>query len=128
MKIIPLPIFDSIENIIDENDYSYLKGDYDLNDIKIAKKFLKSYKGSLGTFNSYRREIERLIHWCALITNKTLKELKRDDIESFIHFCQKPPKSWIGKTKPPRFLVKDGIRIPNSKWRPFIVKLSKIER
>src|SRR5262249_27293995 len=43
-------------------------------------------------------------------------------------FCQNPPKSWIGKTKPPRFLVKDGIRIPNLKWRPFVVKLSKIER
>ncbi|PIQ43113.1 MAG: integrase [Gammaproteobacteria bacterium CG11_big_fil_rev_8_21_14_0_20_46_22] len=128
MKIIPLPIFDSIENITDENDYSYLKEGYDLNDIKIATKFLKSYKGSQGTFNSYRREIERLIHWCVLITNKSLKELKRDDMENFIHFCQKPPKSWIGKTKPPRFLVKDGIRIPNTKWRPFIVKLSKIER
>lgn len=117
----------SIENITNENDYSYLKEGYHLNDIQIATRFLKSYKGSQGTFNSYRREIERLIHWCALITNKSLKELKRDDIESFIHFCQKPPKSWIGKTKPPRFLVKDGIRIPNTKWRPFIVKLSKIE-
>lgn len=128
MKTIPLALFDSIENINNENDYSYLKEGYDLNDIKIAIKFLKSYKGSQGTFNSYRREIERLIHWCVLITNKSLKKLNREDIENFIHFCQKPPKSWIGKTKPPRFLVKDGIRIPNTKWRPFIVKLSKIER
>ncbi|PNT85870.1 tyrosine-type recombinase/integrase [Coxiella burnetii] len=128
MKTVPLALFDSIENITAGNDYSYLKGIYDLDDIKIATKFLKSYKGSQGTFNSYRREIERLIHWCALITNKSLKALKRDDIENFIYFCKKPPKTWIGETKPPRFIIKDGVRIPNPKWRPFIVKLSKIER
>lgn len=128
MKIIPLAIFDSIDNIDNKNDYSYLNSSYDLSDIKIATEFLKSYHTSQGTFNSYRREIERLIHWCALIANKTLKDLKRQDIENFIHFCQKPPKTWIGKTKPPRFLIKDGIRIPNPIWRPFIVQLSKIER
>lgn len=128
MKTIPLPIFDSIEYITDKNDYSYLKGDYDPNDIKIATRFLKSYKNSQGTFNSYRREIERLIHWCALITNKSLKKLKRDDIENFIHFCKKPPKLWIGTTKPPRFITKEGARVPNPKWHPFIVKLSKMER
>ncbi len=92
MKTVPLALFDSIENITAGNDYSYLKGIYDLDDIKIATKFLKSYKGSQGTFNSYRREIERLIHWCALITNKSLKALKRDDIENFIYFCKNHPK------------------------------------
>lgn len=124
----PLPLFDSIEHINSKNDLSYLDGHYDLDDIKIASKFLKSYTGSQGTFNSYRREIERLVHWCALIANKSLKEVKRDDIENFISFCQKPPKSWIGKTKPARFVVKDGIRVPNPEWRPFVVAVSKIER
>ncbi len=128
MSKVPLSLFDSIDNINNENDYSYLNDSYDLNDIDISKQFLKSYAGSKGTFNSYRREIERLLHWTVLIENKSLKELKREDIENFIHFCQKPPKSWIGKTKPHRFIVKDDLRIPNSKWRPFIVKLAKIER
>ena len=91
-------------------------------------QFLKSYKSSQGTFNSYRREIERLIHWCALISEKSLGKLKRDDIEAFITFCQKPPKTWIGKTKPPRFIVKNCIRSPNPKWRPFVVTISKIQR
>ncbi len=109
-------------------DYSYLDPVYNIKDIKIATHFLNAYKGSQGTFNSYRREIERLIHWCVLIANKSLSLLKRDDIECFIEFCQKPPKSWIGTTKPARFLVKEGKRIPNTKWRPFIVNLSKIER
>lgn len=126
-SIIPLPLFDSIEYIEFQSDFSYLEAGYQLRDIKIVIDFLKSYRGSLGTFNSYRREIERLMHWCALISKITLKKLKRNDIESFIKFCQKPPKEWIGKTKPPRFIVKDGQRIPNSAWRPFIVTVSKAE-
>lgn len=128
VTITPLPLFDSLEHIASENDYSYLKDRYHLDDIMIAFKFLKSYTGSQGTFNSYRREIERLIHWCILVMNKTLKTLKREDIENFISFCQKPPKAWIGKTKPARFIIKDGKRIPNAEWRPFIVNVSKIER
>lgn len=128
MKIIPLALFDSIENINDKNDYGYLSKNYDLNDIKLAVKFLSSYKDSQGTFNSYRREIERLIHWSTLFAKKPLKTLKREDIEQFIHFCQKPPKSWIGKTKPPRFIVKEALRIPNPVWRPFVVNISKIQR
>lgn len=123
----PLPLFDTLEFISEETSFDYLSTAYNLKDIYKAIHFLKSYKGSQGTFNSYRREIERLIHWCALIANKNLKQLKRNDIEDFIQFCQKPPKSWIGKTKPARFITKNGARIPNPKWRPFVVTLSKIE-
>jgi len=84
----PLPLFDSIE-YFDKNDFQYLTDSYFLNDIKIAVSFLKSYKEAQGTFNSYRREIERLLHWSALILQKPLNELRRNDIESFIKFCQK---------------------------------------
>lgn len=120
-----LPLFDSIEYIDLQHDFSYLKTGYQLRDIKVVIEFLKSYRGSQGTFNSYRREIERLLHWCALISKTTLKKLKRNDIEEFIKFCQKPPKEWIGKTKPPRFIVQNGKRIPNAEWRPFVVTVSK---
>ena len=124
----PLPIFDSIEYIHLQHDFSYLSPGYHIKDIKIAIEFLKSYRGSQGTFNSYRREIERLLHWCALISKTTLKKIKRNDIEEFIDFSLKPPKGWIGKTKPPRFILKNGVRVPNSKWRPFIVSVSKAAR
>lgn len=123
----PLPLFDSIEYIHLQHDFSYLPSGYQSKDIKIAIEFLKSYRGSLGTFNSYRREIERLLHWCALVSKTTLKKLKRNDIENFIQFSLKPPRVWIGKTKPSRFIMKDGERIPNAKWRPFIVTVSKAE-
>ena len=122
-----LPIFDSIEYLEKQNDFSYLSDTFNLQDIKQAQIFLKSYKGSLGTFNAYRREIERLIQWCALITNKSLKDLKRDDIEEYIKFCQKPPKEWIGTHRPPRFIVKDDVRISNFEWKPFITTLSKAD-
>jgi site-specific recombinase XerD len=126
-QVSPLALFDSLEYIDTQKSFPYLNDCYNIEDIKIALRFLKSYKGSQGTFNSYRREIERLIHWCAPIAKKPLKELKRDDIENFIRFCQKPPKSWIGETKPPRFIVKNGIRCPNPTWRPFIISISKAE-
>lgn len=128
MKTTPLALFDSIENFKAAIDYSYLSDGYNLDDIKITVKFLKSYIGGQGTFNSYRREIERLLHWCALIANKALKTLKREDIEAFIVFCQKPPKTWMGKTKPARFIVENGARISNPAWRPFIVNISKAAR
>jgi site-specific recombinase XerD len=90
-----------------------------------ALNFLKAYNGSLGTFLSYRRDVERLLHWCMLIAKKSLAELKRQDIEDFIHFCQKPPKTWIGVHKVTRFIEADGLRVPNPKWRPFVVTVSK---
>ncbi len=120
----PLPLFDSLENIKKCCPPSYLTS-IQQQDFAIAISFLQNYIGSLGTFNSYRRDIERLLHWSWLIENKNIKELKRDSIENFIRFCQKPPKTWIGTKKAPRFIDKNGERIPNAEWRPFVVTVSK---
>lgn len=121
----PLPIFDSLEHIDKVDAHSSFSSDVNIRDYQKAYEFLKSYTGSQGTFNAYRREIERLLQWCTLITHKSLVEIKRQDIEEFIHFCQKPLKSWIGIHKVPRFIDKDGERIPNPAWRPFVVTVSK---
>lgn len=123
-----LPLFDSLENIDEQDAWPYLDAAYCIDDIRIAATFLKAYRGSQGTFNAYRREIERLIHWCALIEKKILKDITRDAIERFVIFCQKPPKNWVGLTKPPRFIIKEGQRVPNPAWRPFIVAVSKSAR
>jgi site-specific recombinase XerD len=122
----PNPLFDTLENInnvVSQNEYisPYLK-DYDHT---IA--FLKSYKGSLGTFNAYRREVERLLHWSWIIAKKSVKELRRADIEAYLAFCQSPPLSWVGIKKVPRFVEKDGERTPNPEWRPFVVTISKTD-
>ncbi|MCE3239309.1 MAG: Phage integrase family protein [Gammaproteobacteria bacterium] len=123
----PLPIFDDIKHI-DDVDLARILSESNneiLGDYTHALAFLKAYKGSQGTFNSYRREIERLLHWCTFVAEKPLNQLKREDIEHFIYFCQKPLKSWIGTTKVPRFIKVEGIRSPNPQWRPFIATVSK---
>lgn len=118
----PLPLFDSMKFIGDvESVPSLLYPD----DYLRALEFLKSYTGSQGTFNSYRRDIERLLHWSQLIAKKSIVDLKRSDIEEFIQFCQKPPKSWIGIYKVPRFVDQNGQRVPNTQWRPFITTITK---
>lgn len=126
-KMVISPLFDSLQHINTPINWENFSAAYHPQDIEHALLFLKSYKGSTGTFNSYRREIERLIHWCALIKTKSLTKLKREDIEEYIEFCQKPPTDWIGKTKAARFIENDGMRIPNPEWRPFIATVSKIE-
>ncbi len=79
-KTLPLPLFDSQSHLEKTPTFSYLTNHYSREDICQAIAFLISYKGSSGTFNSYRREIERLLHWSALIAKKTLKHLHRTDI------------------------------------------------
>lgn len=55
----------------------------------------------------------------------TIGDLKREDIEAFIRFCQRPPKAWIGLKKPPRFVEVEGERRPNPEWRSFVATVSK---
>lgn len=121
----PTPIFDTLENLADtlkqplQTTLSFAK-----KDLELSYEFLKQYDGNKATFNCYRREIERFIQWSWLIKEKSLLDLKRDDIESYIKFCTKPPKSWISLQKFPKFKTKDGIRIPNTQWRPFVVTMT----
>lgn len=122
---LPLALFDSLENIettvINLSNYKGIS----LDDFNHACAFLKCYRGSKGTFNSYRREIERLLQWSALVAHKNLKTLNRADIEHYIHFCQRPPQTWIGIVKVPRFIVDNGLRVPNPEWKPFVATVSK---
>jgi site-specific recombinase XerD len=119
-----LPLFDALDFIKKQLPPSHLTP-LQKKDFTMAIHFLKSYKGSLGTFNSYRREVERLLQWNWVIAKKNLKDLKRHDIETFIRCCQNPPKAWIGIKKAPRFIEKEGLRIPNPEWRPFVATVSK---
>jgi|TARA_R110002110_G_C13470277_1_gene720492 site-specific recombinase XerD len=119
-----VPLFDSLKYIEEQLPAEQLD-QTQKNEFLLAKKFLCAYTGSIGTFNAYRREIERLLHWSWSVAEMPIKELKRENIEKYIKFCQKPPKSWIGIKKPPRFINKDGERLPNPNWRPFVATVSK---
>lgn len=125
MKFKLLPLFDSLNHLHKNHENVVLPDDRFQHDFYYSLNFLKSYTGSQGTFNSYRREAERILQWSWLIKNTTIDTLKRDDIEQYIRFCQNPPKAWISLKKVPRFIDKEGVRIPNEEWRPFVVTLSK---
>ena len=57
----PLPIFDRLEFIDKTQLKSCVSNNENKDDYQKALEFLKSYKGSQGTFNAYRREIERSV-------------------------------------------------------------------
>lgn len=94
-------------------------------DYEYALKFLYSYQGSKATFNSYRREVERLLQWAWRIEHVSILSLKREHIEAYVNFCINPPAAWIGTANVARFKNKDGLRVPNPKWHPFTATLSK---
>ncbi len=127
-KPIPSPLFDGLQQMLSHEDYQpHLPKAFE-QDYEHAKNFLLSYRGSLDTFNSYRRDIERFLQWCLLIENKTLTQIRRIEFERFLDFCQNPPTSWIATSVENRFISeKDGQKIPNKKWRPFVVKIFKVD-
>jgi len=90
------------------------------NDYTVAREFLFSYRGSEATFNVYRREIERFLHWTWRMKKCSIQEIKRADIENYLAFCQNPLQDWIGEKNVPRFIKKQGERVPNPEWRPFV--------
>ena len=122
-----LPVFDAMRHVKNQALAQAYHTLYAIEDFKQAKAFLLSYKGNEATFNAYRREVERLLHWTWLIAKKSIRELKRADIEAYIEFCQNPPLAWIGIKKASRYIVKEAQRLPNPEWRPFVATVSKAD-
>lgn len=131
---IPQPIFDKLENI--EENYPCITQYLLATNIQAAREerdhcvqFLKSYANSKDTFTSYRREVERILHWTWLVAKKSLKEITRNDIRDYLQFIAAPPKSWVATKIVDRFIeTPSGLRQANPFWRPFVVKVSKIAR
>ncbi|MEQ8313849.1 MAG: site-specific integrase [Gammaproteobacteria bacterium] len=91
-----------------------------ITDYQYASEFIFSYRGSPDTFSTYRREIEHFLHWCWLIAEKSLNQIVREDIEEYVEFARTPPKSWIGTKNVARYLDKQGQRVANPQWRPYV--------
>ena len=120
----PVPLIDTFENI--NNTVNTINPpDFAPHDFPLSLEFLKQYSGNNTTFESYRREIERLLQWAWLIEKKSILDLKRQEIERYINFCLHPPKSWIGTKRTTRFRAKDGTRTINPEWYPFVSHVSK---
>src|SRR3990167_5054314 len=144
--IAPCPLFDTLENVQDQyrqcqsgdaraiinvwlkDCFSHLKTklpEHATKDYQQILNFLYSYRGSLDTFNAYRRELERLFQWGLHIYSKSILNLKRADIEIFLEFCQNPDDNWVGTKTVARFIQQNGAHKPNPAWRPFVVKIAK---
>ncbi|RNF50111.1 site-specific integrase [Marinomonas hwangdonensis] len=135
----PLALIDNLEHL--PNPYTQFEGiaahlqknTAQLNDpeyrrdLQLALCFIYSYNGSQATFNSYRREVERLLLWSWNVSHCPTSQLRRDQIEEFIHFCIEPPESWIGTKNVARFKLFMGERVANKEWRPFVAHVSKLE-
>lgn len=124
---IPTPLFDTLENFLHTPSALSSSPDFATKDFSAAYEFLKQYIGNKATFESYRREVERLIQWSWLIVKKSVLVLTRQDIEDYLAFCLHPPKSWIAIERVHRFLTINSERKPNPAWRPFIAVVSKSE-
>lgn len=124
--MIPVAIFDTIHTIKNITLPSNVNLPFAQDDFELARHFLKEYDGNGATFNSYRREVERLLQWAWLIQKKSILKLSRLDMEAYLNFCKKPPLNWIATAKVSRFIEQDGLRTPNPTWRPFVVTVSKI--
>lgn len=93
-----------------------------LNEYKELSSFLTAYTGSVDTFNSYRREVERFFHWCWLVQQKGVFACDRLSIQAYLKFVRNPPEDWCSATMVPRFKNENGLRVPNNAWRPFLNK------
>lgn len=133
----PVPLIDQLDEISSPLSYvrRILKANPALNekdgcfdDLMHTVTFLMAYNGSTATFNGYRREVEKLLQWCWLIRDLNLPDLKRQDLEDYIAFCQDPPASWTGTAQVPRYKNREGERQPNPAWRPFVSKPDKLGR
>lgn len=124
---IPIPLIDTRQYLEEECGKAFTPPSFAPHDLIFCLDYLKQYDNNNATFESYRREVERLIQWAWLIEQKSLLDLKRQDIENYIQFCLNPPKSWIGYKKVSRFITRNADRIPNPEWRPFVVTISKAD-
>jgi site-specific recombinase XerD len=131
---IPQALFDTLENLSNntESVYAHLKTlciDAAQHEFQLCLQFLKSYGNSSDTFTAYRREIERFLHWAWLVSKKPLKEITRNEIRDYIAFVNDPPKTWIATKNVDRYVTNSlGLRRPNPHGRPFVVRISKINR
>ena len=151
---VPIAVLDTIEEVIDQYKTIYASDDpqsiikewlnlcfaptkarktqillpeFAVKDYQIALNFLYNYRGSLATFNAYRRDLERFLQWSWFVRKQSFLNHKREDIEAFVEFCIKPPKSWINLKTVAKFKNDDGTRKPNPEWRPFEACVTKKE-
>lgn len=94
-------------------------------DLKFLYQFLYVYgRKSEATYSRFRNELERFYLWSWLIAEKSVFNLKREDIEAYVDFMVEPDKKWASTSVQWRYKDEQGIRRLNQNWRPFMLKES----
>ena len=96
------------------------------NDAEAIKSFLIGYQNSKLTYQSYLKELERIILWCAHVQKVTISDLSFDDLIEYQNFLAdpKPSSLWCGNKRSKT--LKNGD--VNPQWRPFGTPLSAATR
>ena len=109
-------------------------------DVDAISGWLLRHQGSPHTFDSYKREAERLLAWC-VSRSQTLSMLMAEDLVAYQQFLQDPqPREtwclqsaprylapgvanpdWQSLRRPARYLADGSV---NPTWRPFVSGLS----
>lgn len=141
-RIRPMPLFDTYEAFLQGSAAEYaadrpaiveyieqfepaIPARADFNHVRA---FLKSYSGVKTTFNNYRTQVERLALWSWIKAGKSVTELRRSDVESYMDFASKPDSDWVGTDTSARFIKRDDLYEPNERWHPFTRKVTKTVR
>ena len=80
------------------------------------KAWLAKFQDSPRTFESYRKEGERIWLWATQAAGKPMSSLTHEDMLAFKAFIRNPPNAWIGRAKVSR---------THPDWRPFHGPLSE---
>lgn len=94
------------------------------NDAEALKSFLIGYQASTLTYQTYVKELERLVLWCTHVQKVSISDLSFDDLMTYQSFLADPyPKAiWCGNKRAK--CNKDGSF--NPMWRPFASQLSPV--
>jgi len=74
---IPKPLIDTLAHLNEKDSLKFELPSFSYCDLVCSLDFLKQYSGNNATFESYRREVERLLQWSCLIAKKSILEIKR---------------------------------------------------
>jgi len=88
-------------------------------DLQAAYAWIHLYRDVPKTYDTYKREVERLLLWCKYERGRCLRELKVDDFEVYFSFLKNPPFEWCAT----RSELREGRA--SAKWRPFVGPLSE---
>jgi len=93
-----------------------------LRDFQLSLRFVSDYSDTPGTFNRFRGEVQRFLNYLWVTAKRSLAQVDEEVVQSYFKMLRTPPLPWVSRGIYPGFLEKEGLRVPNPKWRPFALR------